>query len=108
MPAPPSLPDRIPLLIAGGGPHRLTLAALLDRHGVASLVAEGDAGYCSCSRAICISRRSQEILSWAGAGAALAAKALPWSGGRSYWRGAEVLQFRMPSDATERFAPMVN
>jgi 3-(3-hydroxy-phenyl)propionate hydroxylase len=102
------LPDGIPVLIAGGGPVGLTLAALLARHGVRSLVVEADDGYCTGSRAICISRRSQEILWTAGAGPALAAKALPWTGGRSYWRKHEVLHFQMPSEPTERFAPMVN
>ena len=53
--------------IIGGGPVGLTLAALLARQGVASLVVEADAGYCEGSRAICISRRSQEILAAAGA-----------------------------------------
>ena len=101
-------PDAVPVLIAGGGPVGLAVAALLARLGVRSLVVEADAGYCSGSRAICISRRSQEILWTAGAGPALAAKALPWTGGRSYWRNREVLQFRMPSEPTERFAPMVN
>lgn len=108
MAAPQALPDAIPVLIAGGGPVGLTVAALLARHGVRSLVVEADEGYCSGSRAICISRRSQEILWTAGAGPALAAKALPWTGGRSYWRDSEVLHFRMPSEPTERFAPMVN
>ncbi len=102
------LPDGIPVLIAGGGPVGLALAALLARHGVRSLVVEADEGYCTGSRAICISRRSQEILWTAGAGPALAAKALPWTGGRSYWRRHEVLHFQMPSEPTERFAPMVN
>ncbi|NML48173.1 FAD-dependent oxidoreductase [Ramlibacter sp. G-1-2-2] len=108
MPATQTLPARVPVLIAGGGPVGLTLAALLARHGVASLVAEADAGYCTGSRAICISRRSQEILAWAGAGEALARKALPWTGGRSFHRDAEVLQFQMPSEPAQRFAPMVN
>nr|WP_236599694.1 FAD-dependent monooxygenase [Ramlibacter alkalitolerans] len=102
------MPAEVPVLIAGGGPVGLTLAALLARHGVASLVAEADAGYCSGSRAICVSRRSQEILHAAGAGPALAAKALPWTGGRSYWRDREVLHFQMPSEPLQRFAPMVN
>jgi 3-(3-hydroxy-phenyl)propionate hydroxylase len=106
--APLVLPDEVPVLIAGGGPVGLTLAALLARHGIRSLVVEADAGYCTGSRAICISRRSQEILWNAGAGEALAAKALPWTGGRSYWRNAEVLHFQMPHEASQRFAPMVN
>jgi len=102
------LPDAVPVLIAGGGPVGLTLAALLARQGVASLVIEADEGCCTGSRAICVSRRSQEILWTAGAGPALAAKALPWTGGRSYWRNREVLRFEMPSEPTQRFAPMVN
>lgn len=105
---PASLPVRVPIVIAGGGPVGLTLSALLARHGVANTVVEADTGYCNGSRAICISRRSQEILGWAGAGAALARKALPWTGGRSYWRNTEVLRFQMPSEPTQRFAPMVN
>jgi 3-(3-hydroxy-phenyl)propionate hydroxylase len=103
-----NLPVHVPVLIAGGGPVGLTLAALLARQGIASLVIEADAGYCSGSRAICISRRSQEILSWAGAGDALAAKGLAWTGGRSYWRDTEVLHFQMPSEPSQRFAPMLN
>lgn len=108
MPTTDPLPDAVPVLIAGGGPVGMALAALLARHGVRSLVVEADEGYCTGSRAICISRRSQEILWTAGAGPALAAKALPWTGGRSFWRDREVLHFRMPSEPTERFAPMVN
>ena len=56
------LPRQVPVLIAGGGPVGFTLSALLARQGVANLVIEADAGYCSGSRAICVSRRSQEIL----------------------------------------------
>ena len=97
-----------PVLIAGGGPVGLTLAALLARHGVASIVLEADEGYCTGSRAICMSRRSQEILGWVGADRPLVAKGLSWVGGRSHYRNTEVLHFRMESDPDERFAPMVN
>ncbi len=103
-----AVPSRVPVLVAGGGPVGLTLAALLARQGIASLVIEADAGYCTGSRAICVSRRSQEILGWIGADRKLVATGLPWTGGRSYWRGTEVLHFQMPSEPTQRFAPMVN
>ncbi|HSV55463.1 MAG TPA: FAD-dependent monooxygenase [Burkholderiaceae bacterium] len=102
------IPANVPVLIAGGGPVGLTLAALLARHGVASLVIEADGGYCSGSRAICMSRRSQEILGWVGADRPLVAKGLSWVGGRSYWRDTQVLHFQMPSEPTQRFAPMLN
>lgn len=99
---------QVPVVIAGGGPVGLTLAALLARHGVACLVLEADASWCEGSRAICMSRRSQEILGWVGADRPLVDKGLSWVGGRSYFRGTEVLHFQMPSEPTERFAPMVN
>ena len=107
-PIPAHWPHRVPVLVAGGGPVGLTLAALLARHGIESLVVEADDGYCTGSRAICISRRSLEILAWAGAEEPLRATGLPWTGGRSYWRDAEVLHFQMPHEDAQRFAPMVN
>jgi 3-(3-hydroxy-phenyl)propionate hydroxylase len=96
------------VVIVGGGPVGMTLAALLAKQGIHSIVIEADASYCTGSRAICVSRRSQEILGWMGADAAMSAKGLPWTGGRSYYRDTEVLHFQMPSDDTQRFAPMLN
>ncbi|GAC1303656.1 MAG: FAD-dependent oxidoreductase [Steroidobacteraceae bacterium] len=98
----------LPVVIAGGGPVGLTLAALLAHHGVSCLVLEADASWCEGSRAICLSRRSQEIFGWVGADGPLTAKGLPWVGGRSYFRDTEVLHFTMPSESAERFAPMLN
>jgi 3-(3-hydroxy-phenyl)propionate hydroxylase len=103
-----SVPRHEQVIIAGGGPVGLALSALLAGYGVRSLVIEADQSYCTGSRAICVSRRSQEILGWAGAAQAVQAKGLPWAGGRSYWRDQEVLHFQMPHEPTQRFAPMVN
>jgi 3-(3-hydroxy-phenyl)propionate hydroxylase len=103
-----TLAQSSPVLIAGGGPVGLTLSALLARQGIASLVIEADEGYCTGSRAICMSRRSQEILGWVGADKPLVETGLSWVGGRSYWRNTEVLHFQMPSEPAQRFAPMVN
>jgi 3-(3-hydroxy-phenyl)propionate hydroxylase len=101
-------PTQVPVVIAGGGPVGLTLAALLAHYGIRCLVLEADASWCEGSRAICMSRRSQEILGWVGADRPLTAKGLTWVGGRSYFRDAEVLHFEMPSEPAQRFAPMVN
>jgi len=102
------LPPHVPVLIAGGGPVGLTLAALLAEYGIASLTVEADDGYCTGSRAICMSRRSLEILGWVGADRPLMATGLAWTGGRSYFRDHEVLHFEMPHDPSQRYAPMVN
>jgi 3-(3-hydroxy-phenyl)propionate hydroxylase len=98
----------VPVIIAGGGPVGLVLGALLSRYGIASWVIEADDTYCHGSRALCISRRSQEILGWIGVDGPMNEKGLSWTGGRSYFRDAEVLNFQMPTEPTERFAPMVN
>ena len=103
-----SASDHVPVLIAGGGPVGLTLAALLAHAGIECRVIEADDGFCTGSRAICVSRRSQEILGWVGADRALVAKGLSWVGGRSFYKDTEVLHFEMPSEPTQRFAPMVN
>ncbi len=96
------------VVIAGGGPVGLTMAALLASQGIASTVIEADEGFCTGSRAICLSRRSLEILHACGAADAVVSKGLAWTSGRSYFRGDEVLKFDMPHDASQRFAPMTN
>ncbi len=102
------MPTHVSVLIAGGGPVGLSLAALLAKQGIAAWVIEADTGYCTGSRAICVARRSQEIFSWLGAEQLLLAKGLPWVGGRSYFRDQQVLHFQMQTDLHQRFAPMLN
>ncbi len=96
------------VLIVGGGPVGMTLAALLAKRGIDVRVVEADESYCVGSRATCVSRRSLEIMGWAGASDAMMDKSLPWSDGRSFYKDREVLHFQMPADTTQRFAPMVN
>ena len=96
------------VVIAGGGPVGLTMAALLASQGIRCTVIEADESFCTGSRAICLSRRSLEILHWCGAAEAIQSKGLAWTSGRSYFRGAEVLKFDMPHDTSQRFAPMTN
>ncbi|MFZ6648311.1 FAD-dependent oxidoreductase [Undibacterium sp. TJN25] len=100
--------ERHPVIIAGGGPVGLAIALGLARHGVRSIVLEADDGVCTGSRAICISRRSLEIIARLGAVDGFLEKGLPWTGGRSFYRDAEVLHFTMPHDQDQQYPPMVN
>lgn len=100
--------QHVPVLIVGGGPVGLATALGLARHGVPSVLIEADDGVCKGSRAICISRRSLEIIERLGALDGFLAKGLPWAGGRSFYREEEVLHFSMPQDANQKLPPMVN
>ena len=94
--------------IVGGGPVGLALALGLANHGIASVLIEADDTVCTGSRAICISRRSLEIIERLGALQGFLEKGLAWTGGRSFYRDTEVLHFEMPHDENQKLAPMVN
>ena len=96
------------VLIAGGGPVGLAMALALAKYKIPSLVIEADRTVCIGSRAICLSRRSLEILDRLGALSAFEEKGLPWTSGRSFHRDQLVLQFSMMHDQDQRLAPMTN
>ena len=96
------------IAIVGGGIAGLASAVGLASYGIRSVVLEADDSVCVGSRAICISRRSLEILARFGVLEPFLAKGLAWTGGRSFFGNAEVLQFSMPHDQNQRLPPMVN
>ncbi|QGZ64410.1 FAD-dependent oxidoreductase [Paraburkholderia acidisoli] len=100
--------QRHAVTIVGGGPVGLAIALGLAKHGVRSVLIEADDSVCYGSRAICISRRSLEIIERLGALDGFLAKGLPWTGGRSFYRDDEVLHFTMPQDENQKLPPMVN
>ncbi|NPT42612.1 NAD(P)-binding protein [Paraburkholderia sp. 1N] len=101
-------PVRRAVAIVGGGPVGMTLALALARQGVRSVLIEADDGVCTGSRAICISRRSLEIFKRLGAVDGFLQKGLPWTGGRSFYRDAEVFRFAMHQDDEQSLPPMIN
>ena len=94
--------------IVGGGPVGLGLALALAAWGIASVVIEADDTVCVGSRAICISRRSLQILEQLGALPGFLETGLPWEGGRSFYRGEQILHFTMPHDDRQKLPPMIN
>lgn len=101
-------PGRHAVVIVGGGPVGLSVALGLAVHGVKTVLLEADDAVCAGSRAICISRRSLEIFDRFGALPGFLATGLPWTGGRSFYRDAEVLHFSMPADPQQKLPPMIN
>lgn len=99
---------RRPVVVVGGGPVGYCTALGLANHGVPVVLLEADDSVCFGSRAICISRRSLEILTRLGAAEGFLKLGLPWTGGRSFYREAEVLHFKMPMDENQKHPPMIN
>ncbi|WP_416897728.1 MAG: FAD-dependent monooxygenase [Minwuia sp.] len=94
--------------IVGAGPVGLAVALGLARQGIRSVVIEAGDTESAGSRALCISRRSMEILQNLGVGEAFEAMALPWTSGQSFYRGEVIYQLEMPHSAHERYHPMNN
>ena len=96
------------MVVVGGGPVGFCAALGLANHGVPVVLIEADDSVCFGSRAICISRRSLEIIERLGALDGFLKTGLPWTGGRSFYRDTEVLHFTMPHDENQKLPPMVN
>ena len=101
-------PKRRPVVVVGGGPVGYCAALGLANYGVPVVLLEADDLVCFGSRAICISRRSLEIVERLGAIKRFLDVGLPWTGGRSFYRDTEVLHFKMPADENQKLPPMVN
>ena len=101
-------PHRRPVVVVGGGPVGYCAALGLANYGVPVVLLEADDSVCFGSRAICISRRSLEIIERLGAIEGFLNVGLPWTGGRSFYRNTEVLHFKMPADENQKLPPMVN
>ena len=96
------------IVVAGGGPVGFTVALALARQGLAVTVIEADTGVCDGSRAICISRRSLQLLDRLGVAAAVTGIGLGWTEARSYLGTEEVFHLRMAVSPDDRFPPFVN
>ena len=94
--------------IVGGGPVGLACALELARFGIRPVVIESKRTLADGSRALSISRRSQQILEGLGVGAPFRAKALAWRYGRSFYRDRIIYRLEMPHDPNERHGPMSN
>ena len=97
-----------PVAIVGAGPIGLATALDLARFGVPSVLLEEDLQVSEGSRAIVLTRRSLEILQQMGVQKPFIEKGLPWSQGRSFYRGREIYKMVMPYDSDDRYLPGLN
>ena len=99
---------RYPVVIVGAGPVGLACALELARHGVGSIVVDPKDSVCEGSRAVCIARRSMEILQQLGVAERFESKGLGWTHGHSFYRDKLVYVLEMPHSEQERYLPMYN
>jgi 3-(3-hydroxy-phenyl)propionate hydroxylase len=97
-----------PVAIVGAGPIGMTAALTLASYGIRSVLLDNKATFNDGSRATCIARPSMQIFQRIGAVEPFLAKALGWTRGRSYFRGAEFFKFDMPHSDHEKYMPMYN
>jgi 3-(3-hydroxy-phenyl)propionate hydroxylase len=107
---PPKAPgtEPEPVVIVGAGPIGMMAALELARHGQRSVLIDAKATFNDGSRAICIARASYHLLDRVGAVDSFLEKSLPWTTGRSFYRGQQILEFHMPDSADDKFRPMYN
>jgi len=102
------LSDRTPVAIVGAGPVGMIAALTLAKYGVRSVLIERKETFNDGSRAICIARQSFYILEQLGAVDAFLKTSLGWTTGRSFFRGQQILEFKMPDGPDDKFRPMYN
>ncbi|MEH6737085.1 MAG: FAD-dependent monooxygenase [Sulfitobacter sp.] len=102
------LSEPVSVAIVGAGPIGMTAALGLAREGVASVVFDTKSTFNDGSRAICVARSSLNIFERIGAVAPFLEKSLGWTTGRSFYRGQQILEFKMPDSDQEKYRPMYN
>lgn len=102
------LSDPAAVAIVGAGPIGMTAALSLAREGVASVLFDAKPTFNDGSRAICVARSSLNIFDRIGVVAPFLEKSLGWTTGRSFYRGRQILEFKMPDSDQEKYRPMYN
>jgi 3-(3-hydroxy-phenyl)propionate hydroxylase len=103
-----ALPVRHPVVVAGAGPVGLVAAIDLAQRGVPVVVLDENDRVSTGSRAICLSKRTLEILDRLGCGEEVAARGVTWNTGRVFKGEAEVYAFDLLAEEGHRRPAFVN
>ena len=101
-------PVRHRVVIVGGGPVGLALAADLGGRGIPSVVVDGKAAFGEGSRGLCYAKRTLEILDRLGVGERAVAKGVTWQLGKVF-HGRELLyQFNLLPEGGHKMPAFIN
>ncbi len=104
-----SQPYDAQVAVVGAGPVGMTLAGRLAQHGVSVAILEQEPRPTGeGSKALCMQRETLEIWARLGVGEAVAERGVQWNLGRTYFRGRELFQTRLPAREGDHFPPFVN
>ena len=107
--AKPSQPFDAQVAVVGAGPVGMTLAGRLAQRGVRVVLLEQHPQHTGeGSKGLCMQRETLEIWARLGVGEAVARRGVQWNLGRTYFRGRELFQVRLPSTSRDHFPPFVN
>ena len=109
-PAPAVPQDRAPVVIVGAGPVGLAMALDLGRRGHAVTVLNRLDFVAHCSKAICFSKRSLDILDRLGVCDAAMDKGVTWNVGKVFWGAGDqpIYQFDMASVKDQKRPGFIN
>ncbi len=106
-PRPPDVPERV--LIVGNGSVGQTLALLLARWGIRSLLLDRPTRRDAVgSRAICQHRDVLDVWESVGAGRCIAQEGVTWTTARTFYREHELFHLTLPDPGRSEFPPFVN
>ncbi|MGZ6299948.1 MAG: FAD-dependent monooxygenase, partial [Candidatus Limnocylindria bacterium] len=104
----PGHPDA-QVAVVGAGPVGMTLAGRLAQMGVRVILLEQHPRHTGeGSKALCMQRETLEVWTRLGIGEEVARRGVQWNVGRTYFRGRELFQVRLPSSSNDHFPPFVN
>lgn len=103
-----SAPTRHPVVIIGGGPVGLALALDLGLRGTPALVLDDHEGPGLGSKAICFAKRTLDVATRLGAGAAMVEKGVVWNLGKVFHGDGKVFEFDLLPEDGHRNPAFIN
>ncbi|ENV33356.1 FAD-dependent monooxygenase [Acinetobacter gerneri] len=100
--------DEKTVTVVGAGPIGMTTALELAKYGVKVILMSAERQLSEGSRALVYTKRSMEILQFAGAAESIMTKALPWTHGNSIYKAKTVFRMASPTNEHDQFAPLNN
>jgi 3-(3-hydroxy-phenyl)propionate hydroxylase len=101
-------PARHPVVIVGGGPVGLSLAADLGGCGIPCVVLDGKAEFGEGSRGLCYAKRTLEILDRLGIGEQAVAKGVTWQLGKVFHREELLYEFNLLPESGHKMPAFIN